>query len=79
MNGKGRKPRARTRIESRRDSATTNKNEKDDFSKLLTSGAGLQIANLAYLGRELPLFCVISIFVRDSSSLARKSEISEIS
>ena len=58
MNGKGRKPRARTRIESQRDTATTNKNEKVDFSKLLTSGAGMQIANLAYLGENCPYFAL---------------------
>lgn len=44
MNGKGRKPRARTRIESRRDSASANKNEKIEISTLLTFPVGLQIA-----------------------------------
>lgn len=79
MNGKGRKSRARTRIESRRDSASANKNEKIKISTLLTFSVGLQIAQPCVFGRELPRFCVISIFVRDSSSLARKSEISKIS
>ena len=44
MNGKGRKSRARTRIESQRDSASTKKNEKIEFSTFLTFAVGLRIA-----------------------------------
>lgn len=79
MNGKERKSRAHARIESRRDSASANKNEKIEISTPLTFPVGLQITRPCVFGRELPLFCFISIFVRDSSSLARKSEISKIS
>lgn len=55
MNGKGRKSRARTRIESQRDSAATNKNEKVDFSKLLTSGPVCKSQTLRIWARIAPI------------------------